>query len=60
MVLGGSEVLDARFKLGKIFTFPAIKDWSLHTLQRQNTEKKKQEKKRNIGVSVPISTVMRL
>jgi hypothetical protein len=30
MVLGGSEILDASFKLGKIFRFPAIKDWSLH------------------------------
>ncbi len=30
MVLGSSEILDAKFKLGKIFTFPAIKDWSLH------------------------------
>ncbi len=30
MVLGSSEILVAKFKLGKIFSFPAIKDWSLH------------------------------
>jgi hypothetical protein len=30
MVLGSSEILDAKFQLGKIFTFPAIRDWSLH------------------------------
>jgi hypothetical protein len=29
MALGGSEILDASFKLGKIFSFSAIKDWSL-------------------------------
>jgi hypothetical protein len=30
MVLGGSEILDAKFKLGRIFSFPAIKDWTIH------------------------------
>jgi hypothetical protein len=30
MVLGGSEIFDASFKLGKIFKFPGFKDWSLH------------------------------
>ncbi len=30
MVFGGSEIFDATFKLGKIFSFPGIKDWSLH------------------------------
>jgi hypothetical protein len=29
-VPGGSEILDAKFKLGKIFSFPAFKDWTLH------------------------------
>ncbi len=33
MVLGGSEIFEACFKLGKIFKFPGFKDWSLH-LQR--------------------------
>jgi hypothetical protein len=30
MVLCSSEIQDAKFKLGKIFSFPAIKDRSLH------------------------------
>jgi hypothetical protein len=30
LVLGGSEILVAKFKLGKIFTCPAIKVLSLH------------------------------
>ena len=33
MVLGGSEIFEACFKLGKIFKFPGFKDWSLR-LQR--------------------------
>jgi hypothetical protein len=33
MVLGGSEIFEACFKLGKIFKFPGFKDWSL-CLQR--------------------------
>jgi hypothetical protein len=30
MVLGGSEIFDACFKLGKIFKFPGFKDWSIY------------------------------
>jgi hypothetical protein len=30
MVLGGSEIYNASFKLGKIFSFPGFKNWLLH------------------------------